>query len=620
MNPNVSTRSRRGVAACLPLSALALAACGGGGGGSGDTPAPDTACQVTCVSGTAASGRAIGQATVTLASATGATRSATTAADGSYRIDPGSLPGPFLLKVVTAQGSAYYSVSTDTQAKTSVNLTPLSDLIVRTWYGAQGIDADTAFGAPASHPAPQPAAVPLLAASVQRIVQVWLDKHGVPAGFNLITTPFATDGTGVDAVLDATTVAMAGPGSATVTVSEGTLTQASSLVIGTASLTVSSTLTDSATGATSSSVTSSALPTTPGATGTLDALTALLGAFAATVNTKGSSLAAADLQPYVDPDLLDDGQGAVQFIADIINSVAGSTIAFDVLDIASLDPAGDRAELRLQLTQAANGQSGTDSFSLRFRRLAGQWVITGNDRAYRYDAHAEMRTDQGSNQGWNRCDGSAAGPGMSINVGVQAAPGRFSGGSVSGGGAIWPNRSDALPTQCVASGPLKPGGSTVEGSLTLENFFLNTGPIVTANLPAAGTPLTVSMLPAGGGTPVTTTVNLNAWTSEPVAFTAPTGSALSDLVLGAATPVSWTLPSTYAIQSVQLSAIAFDGDSSLASTTACIADAAPLPKNAHSGSVVIPATCAGRPVVQVNLNLGITGVNGERSVAIFALE
>jgi hypothetical protein len=627
MNPNVSIRSRRRVPACLPASVLvlALAGCGGGGGG-GATPAPDTPCQATCVSGTAATGRPIGQAAVTLTDTLGAIRSATTGADGTYRIDPGTGVAPFLLKVVTAQGSTYYSVSTGTQARTTVNLTPLTDLIVRTWYGAQGIEADAAFNAPAAHPAPPPAAVPALAAGVQRIVQLWLDRHGVPAGFDLIATPFAADGTGADAVLDATTVALAGLDSATVTISGGTLTQSSSLAIGAGSLTVLSTLTDSATGAASSSVTSSALPTAPGATDTLDALTALLDAFAATVNDKGSSLAAADLQPYVDPDLLDDGEDAAQFSAHVASDLAGSVIGFDVVDIAELDPAGDRAELRLMVTQAAEGQSATEALSLRFRRLAGEagqagpWVITGNGRAYRFDAQAEMRTDQGANAGWNRCDGSAGGPGLSINVGVQALPGRFSGGSVSGAGAIWPDRSDALPTQCVASGPLKPGGSIVEGGLTFETFFLNTGPIAAANLPAAATLLTASMLPAAGGAPVTASVSLNAWTSEPVTFTAPASSALSALVLGAATPVSWTLPVTYAIQSVQLSAIAFDGDSSLASTTGCIVEAAPLAPNSRSGSIVIPATCAGQPVVQVNLNLGVNGVNGERSMAILALE
>lgn len=621
MNQNLSIRSRgRSVVYLHSLLALAaLAACGGGGGGSG-TPAPASlACQTNCVSGIAASGKPIGSAAVTLADSVGTTRSATTATDGSYQIDSSGLVAPFLLKVVAGNGTTYYSVSTDANPKTTVNLTQLSDLIVRTWYGAQGVDAGTAFSAPASNPAPTAAALPTLAAGVQSMVQIWLDKNNVPSSFNLISTPFAANGSGIDAVLDATRVAVASPTAATITITVGTLTQSTSLAMGAGSVTTSSTTTDSATGTTSSSVTTSTVPTASGSATALDALKTLLGAFAIAVNTKGANLAAADLLPFVDPNLLDDGRNATQFIVDLVGSLAGSTIAVQILNVASLDLAADQAELKLLFTQSANGQSGTESLSLPFKRINGNWVITGNSRAYRFEAQAEMRTDQGANAGWNRCDGSPSGPGMSINVHVSAISGQFSSGNVSGGGAVWPNNKNT-PTQCVTASALAQGPTAVENGLNFDNFFLNTGPIAAASLPAAGTPITASMTLAVSGAAIPASVALKAWTSDPVTITAPTNSALASIVFNAQTPVSWTLPSTYAIQNVQLSVIVFTGPSDTPATKQCFGTEASLAKNATSGSVVIASTCAGLPVVQANLNLGVNGVNGERSQSIFAIK
>lgn len=619
MNQNLSIRSRgRSVVHLHSLLALAaLAACGGGGSGTA-VPA-SLACQTNCVSGIAASGKPISSAAVTLADSVGTTRSATTATDGSYQIDSSGLVAPYLLKVVAGNGATYYSVSTDANPKTTVNLTQLSDLIVRTWYGAQGVDAGTAFGATAANPAPTAAALPTLAAGVQSMVQIWLDKNNVPSSFNLISTPFAANGSGIDAVLDATRVAVASPAAATVTITGGTLTQSTSLAMGAGSVTTSSTTTDSATGTTSSSVTTSAVPTAPGSTTALDALKTLLGAVATAVNTKGANLVAADLLPFVDPNLLDDGRNATQFIASFVGNVAGSTIAFQILNVASLDPAADRAELKLLFTQSANGQSGTESLSLPFKRINGNWLITGNRRAYRFDAQAEMRTDQGANTGWNRCDGSPSGPGMSINVHVSAVAGQFSSGNVSGGGAVWPNNKNT-PTQCVTTSALAPGPTAVENGLSFDTFLLNTGPIAAASRPAAGSPITASMTLAVSGAAIPATVALNAWTSDPVTITAPTNSALASIVFGAQTPVSWALPSTYAVQNVKLHVIVFTGPSDNPATKQCSGTEASLAKNATSGSVVIASTCAGLPVVQANLNLGVNGVNGERSESIFTIK
>ncbi len=617
-NPSILSRPLAAAPFLIsPLAAALLVACGGGGGDS--APLAPLACATNCVSGVAASGKAIASATVTLTDAAGTTRSATTGADGSYQIDSTGLIAPFLLKVVAGTGTTFYSVSADANAKTTVNLSQLSDLLVRTWYGVQGIDAATAFGAPAANPAPPAAVLPDLAASVMGMVQLWLDRNNVPAGFNLISTPFTANGSGIDAVLDLTNVTVTSPSAVTLTMTSGTTTQTTSLVLGSGSVTATSTTADSATGTQSSSVTTSAVVVSSALSTALDTMRAGLNAFAATVNTKGAALAAADLQPYVDPNLLDDGKNAAQSIAESVGSLAGSTISFAVLNVDSIDLANGSAELNLQLTQSLGGQSNVETRPFRFKLIGTSWLITGNNRAYRFDAQAEMRNDLGANGGWSQCNGAPGGPGMSINIDVRAPTTLFSGGSVSGGGAVWPNNKDT-PTSCVTGTALAAGGTSIDGADTLDNFFMNTGPIAPADLPPVGTPITVSMLPTGGGAAIPATVTLNAWTSDPTAITAPTNSALASITFGAAVPVSWTLPTTYAIQNVRLGAQVFDGDSSLGTTTSCSVDQAPLAKNATSGSIVIPATCNGHPVLQVSLNLNVNGVNGERSSSIFSIK
>jgi hypothetical protein len=621
MNRTLSAPSRLliGARRYSPIVLAALAACGGGGGGSTTpTPAP-VACATNCVSGVAASGKAIGGATVTLTDSTGATRTAITGADGSYQIDTTGLVGPFLLKVAAAGGATFFSVSADSNAKTTVNLTQLSDLMVRTWYGAQGVDAAVAFSAPAANPAPPPAVLPTLASSVLSLVQVWLDRNGVPANYNPITSAFTTNGTGIDAVLDATALNPASPTTVTITITSGTMTQTTTLTLGGGSSTATTTTTDSTAGTSSSNVTTTTVLADAGASAALDLIKAGLAAFATTINTKGANLTAADVLPYVDPNMLDDGQTAAQFAANAVNSVAGSQVQLTVLNVNSLDLGAGTAEVRLLFAQTLGTQSGSETNVFHFKKIGNNWLIGGNGRAFRFDAQAQMSTNLGATSGWSTCSGGASGPAMVVNIDVRAPTGLLSGGTVSGGGTIWPNNKNT-PTQCVSSTGLAPGGTSTDGGVTFDNFFMNTGAIAPANLPAAGSPITVSMTPTAGGAALAATAKLNAWTSDPTVITAPTNSTLGSMTFGTPMQVSWTLPTTYAIQNVQLGASIFDGDSSLPGTNSCFVDQAPLAKTATSGTITIPATCNGNPVVGINLNLSVNGVNGELSHSIFAIK
>ena len=251
------------------------------------------------VSGTAASGSPIAGATVTLEDTQGNTRTSTTGSDGSFTVDTTGLTPPFLLSVQPASGAnpPLYSVSADANATATINIHPLTDLIIRSWYSTQGVAIDTAFGSPVGPNAPPPPTeVRLIGNVMVQMAQLWLTKNGIDTTkVDLIATPFQANGTGLDNVLNQTTVNAA---TGQVTISDGTTTQNSTITYPTPGTITVNTTTMNPAGTTLSTV-SAVVPTQ---SAEQDALTAILGAmnaFVQTVNTKGSALTASDIMSYL---------------------------------------------------------------------------------------------------------------------------------------------------------------------------------------------------------------------------------------------------------------------------------------------------------------------------------
>ena len=107
------------------LMAAVLTACGGGGGDS----APAAAAPTTKISGTAAVGAAIANATVQAKCASGS-GTATTAADGTFTINIANLQRPCVLSVSAPDGTVLHSViEAGTGTAVVANITPLTELI-----------------------------------------------------------------------------------------------------------------------------------------------------------------------------------------------------------------------------------------------------------------------------------------------------------------------------------------------------------------------------------------------------------------------------------------------------------------------------------------------------------
>ena len=573
------------------VATATLVACGGGGG---STPPPAPAPSAT-VSGTAASGAPLANLVVTLKDSTNHAVTATTSVSGDFTLDTSGLAPPFLLQVTTPGGAHLLSVSTDANRTATINVTPLTDVLVRSWYAVQGQSADAAFDDPSGLPAPDPDRVRSLATTLLRVLQLAVDAAGAPVAdpLDLIAAPFHADGTGMDRLLDHTQVTV-GPATIQLVLQAGTATQTTDLSFDTdaGAITANSSTTDGTATTTASST--DVVATQPAQQTALDGIHASLAAFADTVNTKGTSLTVADLEPFFAADLLNEGADRAHFLADTVSQFSqGATIAGSVERVLSLDAAGGRATVILLLQQTMNSATETQRSTFNFERVDGHWLFAGDGRIASVSVQAEGRSNQGLFGGDN---------GPAVNIDVRPPSGTVSSVSATSTFAI-PAMQSGAP-------------EVTDGGNQLDVFFTNTGPLATP-LPTAGTPVTVTLQRATGGT-VSYAIPLNAFTTELVPVTGVTGLSGTAATTGAHT-LTWTLPTTYAVERVHLTVLTFTDDPSSNSGLQCVDDGPVLATTATSGTVSVAATCGGQPVRFANFNVAVDGVNGERSMTIYSV-
>jgi len=188
------------LAACAGL-ALALGACGGDGGassGGASPPAPKT----DTLSGTAATGAAVANATVTVVNAAGTAATGKSGADGRYSVTIESAP-PYLLKVSTGSGTVLYSFAA---AAGTTNITPLTTLALHDAGGKKPLAA-LFEGWKTARLAGD--AVTAAAKRVNANFAALYTARGVdPKTFDFFTRGFAADGKGFDAVLDGVSISL----------------------------------------------------------------------------------------------------------------------------------------------------------------------------------------------------------------------------------------------------------------------------------------------------------------------------------------------------------------------------------------------------------------------------
>ena len=154
-------------------------------------------------------------------------------------------------------------------------------------------------------------------------------------------------------------------------------------------------------------------------------------------------------------------------------------------------------------------------------------------------------------------------------------------------------------------------------AITLDRFWLDSNHL--ANLPAKETPFLVTVT-TSTGLAVPYTIKSNAYTTEPIFINnLPGVGAISEAKLGSPLTVTWTKPTSYAIQDMYFGYQAYSPSRSDPSPTVCTGGVTMSGTAAPSATVTIPATCQGGSVGSVNLDVSVNGVNGEASTITYVI-
>lgn len=620
-----------------------------------------TSVQVKCaannLTGTAATGSPLSGATVTLIDSTGAQVTAQTDSSGNYSLSTSGMTPPFLVKVVTASpspngypaGTTFYSVS-DQSTPSVINVTPLTDLIIRDWYAAQSpaTTVDAAFANPKASPPPTAAEVQLIQAVVLDIVKPVLQLQGVSTvGLDLISAPFTANGSGVDGALDQIkpVVYNGSDTSATVTIdTTSSVTQTSTVTTSSGSTQVLTSTTNGS-GTVSSSVISSAVPTNAAEASALAGVEATLNSLAGVFNAKGAALTASDVSPFIDPNFLNGGATAAVQAQQIVNlAAAGQTInSFTITGIASYDPTNNLIGVVGTVNAMAGGVSVANPIGLGanvgivFKEQSnGGWLLYGDQQQAKTQAWviSQTQNDISSTTTFTQLFVLVQAPAVSATppcasadvTSAEAYPATAINGSINGTPTTMASSGYALQADpTVYQGQAGGGGAgsySCEFTDAANGFF---------DLPAGSLPGvvgdTVNFSLNGGSQVPTLARTIGGYTTETINFTNLTGHALTSLQLGQPMTVQWTLPVTFPVYQIQFDAEEYVANGTGGYVSCNVTPATYLGTTSTSLTLTLPASCNGIPIASnptsgapraIQMTVRITGTHGEVAAAYWA--
>ena len=572
-----------------------LSACPNSGGG---IPASSGA----SLSGTAAVGAPLTNATITVKDRNGVSTTGTTGADGKYSVDVSTLTAPFLLKVTAAGNPDRYSVGSQAGI---VNLTPLTDMVVRNYYRARGLDVATVFTALSStDPIPTTDEVALLVNQTKNLVARSLEGNGVDAdGYNFMTTAFDANNAGVDAVLASSTLTDNGT-TMTLTVISGGTTQTSLVTAnaGTSIVTAATTVTNGAN--TAASASSTLVPSTS------NALTALAGANATltqlknTVNANGAALTNANLTALIAPGALWEGLSGTQFPGQLAGDLRGKTIVtLSAGEIVSYDDVNKIIDVGMLFVESTATGLVEAKLTMRFKQVGPSWLLYGNQQLGEIGFSVDSQIDHDN----LNPTGLAT---KQVSADVRVPQGML---NLAAGVSV------TCPTLLTLfnNTPILQSGTNIatfhpttnpadDFTVTYDVFFVKAANL--ANYPPPGTVCTITMTPVGAGAPpVSYQVVTGGTTTETTTLTTTPGGFTIAAVSGQTVAMTWTLPTTFQITEIRTAA---NVQNALNGNT--IVNEVTHGPTAILGSVSIPTTVGGLPTSQTTINLSYRGPNGER--------
>ena len=588
----------------LALLVVAVPACGGGSSGGGGAPA-------VTLSGTAAVGAPIADADIVAKDRNGTAVNGTTGSDGTFSLDVTGLTAPFLLRVTTAGGDDLFSVGSQTGI---VALTPLTDMVVRSYYRARGLDIDTVFASlSGSDPVPTVDEIRVVAAAVRDLVAQWIEAQGLdPEEVDLMTIAFAADGSGFDAVLDMTSVTDDGT-TTTLTIDDGAdVTQVTEVVADDTdgSLSASTVTTDTNSSATSESVASTLVPFGTQVLAALSGVNATLEGLKTAINTHGADMTAALAEPFLADDLLHEGTNKAQQAAQIASFARQSTIVTLLANkVFDFDSVNEIIDVEMVFVESGAGGTNEERLRMAFKKVGGSWLMYGDRRIARFQLDAEMEIVTDPNGTTQR---------RKINVDFRPAKDAVNPTSVT---VHCPDdtsffNNTAVPhggTETVTYEPTSDPADNYD--VVLDTFFAQSFP---GSHPAPGTRFELTFTPMGGGAPVTYETFTRGTTTETVTLTTtPGGTDVADVV-GQTVQADWSLPTTFRILRVNSSAHirhTGSGDSQIIEANEFVGN------TTQTATYDIPTHVNGdlsKPVDNVTINLSVEGPNGERIIYLYS--
>jgi hypothetical protein len=347
------------------------------------------------VSGTAASGKAIAGARVTLKGSDGQTKTATTDGGGKFTLDASDVRAPFLLRVELAGGGALFSVGNQAGV---VNIHPFTDLVVASWYKVQGKSTSDGFTDPAATPPPGRMEVKVIAALVMEIVAKWLADNGLdPTRFDLFGTPFDADARGFDKVLDGTQVNTT---SGMITIKDHptspTVTQQSMVSYDVANTKIEVSTTTTAPSGTTSTTSGAVVPTKPALQQAMAGTNATLARLKETVLARGQALTDADCATVIADDYLHDGKDKSLFAADMATFLRGLPItAMEIERVVDYQDATKVLTYDFVVAFDVGGQVQKERQRFVAKLVGASWLLWGNRHIADVDMQVEMRSNSG---------------------------------------------------------------------------------------------------------------------------------------------------------------------------------------------------------------------------------
>lgn len=565
-------------------------------------PIAVTVVSSSAVTGTAATGKPLANAAVTLKDSLGRVATAVTAVDGRYTVDTTTLTPPYIVQVRSADGGAtLYGVSGDTSSSTTINVTQLTHLIVDSWYRLQGQMTLAAFENPRDYPLPPPLSAGLLGNVYAAALNYWFDRAKVDTElFDPISTPFATDGTGIDYVLDLLTI---DDQANRLLLSDGSVSQEAVITFDVEAGILTIMVTILGEKGMSGGTFRTFVPMADEQHASVQAINTQVTELAATIADRDDNLAANDVLPFLSPELLHDGLNAKQYAAALVTAERGKDLSCRLDRIEDLRPAPPRADVIVRcLVSISADEFRAERRRYRFSKPTTEWVISGNQRIASVGVRTELQSFQGA---------ASTGTALKVIASAVAPLGVVTAGSIYGsgmgdGGSVL-LQHDARPLEFAP----EPGSViTIPRDRFVTASLLENSPL---------SPLAYDFaLTSSDGETLTYTVESDEFTTEVVSISNIAGSTLAEAKLDQPLFVQWTLPETLLVSSVQLQALSFIDESS--SSSDCTISSPLLPPESTSATITISSTCKGAAVSRVHLLVIVTGASGARTVTVYAFD